>query len=74
MIDTSNYKENLLLFQFYPIGTLLRDDLVRLLKMEGEPLTDEEAEELLLTLPLQEGEAISLNTYVSQLVTASIMN
>ena len=54
--------------QFRPAGSLGREELVRLLSCEGERLTQEEAEELLLTLPVVDKDCVDLDAYASQLV------
>nr|XP_045625577.1 dynein regulatory complex protein 8-like [Procambarus clarkii] len=53
---------------FRPAGSLGREDLLRLLTCEGEPLTQEEAEELLLSLPTKDSDLVDLDQYAAQLV------
>ncbi|XP_063610620.1 dynein regulatory complex protein 8-like [Penaeus indicus] len=53
---------------FRPPGSLSRDELVRLMTCEGEALTQEEAEELILSLPMKDSEYVDLDQYAAQLV------
>ncbi|XP_064082004.1 dynein regulatory complex protein 8-like [Macrobrachium nipponense] len=53
---------------FHPAGSLTRDDLMRLITLEGEKLSQEEAEELILTLPMKDSELVDLDQYAAQLV------
>lgn len=53
--------------QFRPLGSLGREELVRLLSCEGEALTQEEAEEMILSLPMKDTDIVDLDQYASQL-------
>ncbi|KAK4307535.1 hypothetical protein Pmani_020682 [Petrolisthes manimaculis] len=53
---------------FRPAGTLSREDLARLLTVEGEALRADEAEELLLSVPMRDSDLVDLDQYAVQLV------
>ncbi|XP_045129171.1 dynein regulatory complex protein 8-like [Portunus trituberculatus] len=53
---------------FRPAGSLGREELVRLLTCEGEALTQEEAEEMILSLPMKDADLVDLDQYATQLV------
>ncbi|KAK8736776.1 hypothetical protein OTU49_004640, partial [Cherax quadricarinatus] len=53
---------------FRPAGSLSREDLLRLLTCEGEALTQDEAEELILSLPMKDSDLVDLDQYAAQLV------
>ncbi|XP_071537261.1 dynein regulatory complex protein 8-like isoform X2 [Panulirus ornatus] len=53
---------------FRPAGSLTRDDLVSLMTCEGEALSQEEAEELILSLPMKDTDLVDLDQYAAQLV------
>ncbi|XP_076056005.1 dynein regulatory complex protein 8-like [Oratosquilla oratoria] len=50
---------------FRPAGSLVRDDLVRLLVSEGEPLTLEEAEELVVSVPIKDTDFVDIEQYAA---------
>ncbi|CAL4081861.1 unnamed protein product, partial [Meganyctiphanes norvegica] len=53
-----------------PPNALIRNHLIKLLMSEGEPLTREEAEELMLTLPVQDVDIVDQESYIDQLLPA----
>ena len=42
--------------------------MVKLLKTEGEKLTQEETEELIITLPIKDTDCVNIEAYAEQLV------
>ncbi|KAL7635605.1 UNVERIFIED_CONTAM: hypothetical protein RMT77_014674 [Armadillidium vulgare] len=56
--------------KFYPKGSLPRADLVRLLALDGERLTQDECDEVMVTIPLRDEDCVDTEVYALHLSAA----